>query len=112
MLTAGLAFMAAAVGTSAALLAAGPTRAMTVPSSPAPAACAAPAELIGLAQVLPRVAQRIADGRPLKIVALGSSSTEGVGASSRANSYPSRLEAELRARFPGQEIIVVNLGIG
>jgi hypothetical protein len=45
---------------------------------------------------LPHVARQIAIGAPLKIVAFGSSSTEGIGASSPANSYPSRLQVDLR----------------
>jgi lysophospholipase L1-like esterase len=49
-------------------------------------------------------------GEPLTIVALGSSSTEGAGASSRDASYPSRLEGLLRAGLPGVEIRVVNAG--
>jgi lysophospholipase L1-like esterase len=44
-------------------------------------------------------------------VALGSSSTEGIGASDRAHNYPSRLEAELRQRFPRSEITVINRGV-
>ncbi len=47
---------------------------------------------------LPHVARQIAIGAPLKIVAFGSSSTEGIGASSPANSYPSRLQVD-----PAQE---------
>jgi lysophospholipase L1-like esterase len=43
---------------------------------------------------------------------MGSSSTLGVGASTPALSYPSRLEKELRQRFPGVEIRVVNHGVG
>ena len=68
----------------------------------------------GLAQLthpLARVAQRIANGKPITIVALGSSSTAGAGASSPAASYPSRLEAELNARFPEQPFTVINQGV-
>jgi lysophospholipase L1-like esterase len=43
---------------------------------------------------------------------MGSSSTEGVGASSPAATYPSRLEAELRKRFPDTDIRVINRGKG
>src|SRR3954454_3119082 len=43
---------------------------------------------------------------------MGSSSTEGVGASSPATTYPSRLEAELRQRFPDRNIRVINRGKG
>ena len=49
-------------------------------------------------------------GEPLTIVALGSSSTEGAGASSRAASYPARLEALLRTALPGVELRVINAG--
>jgi lysophospholipase L1-like esterase len=61
---------------------------------------------------LERTAARIAAGEPLKIVALGSSSTAGYGASSASRSYPSRLEAELRSLLPGRDIVVVNRGVG
>jgi lysophospholipase L1-like esterase len=46
------------------------------------------------------------------IVALGSSSTSGAGASSPAHTYPAVLEKELRARFPANPITVVNRGVG
>lgn len=54
----------------------------------------------------------MAENRPLRIVAIGSSSTEGIGARDRANAYPARLEADLRARLPGRSIEVVNRGVG
>ena len=60
---------------------------------------------------LPHTAQRLQAGQPLTIVALGSSSTEGVGASAPQFSYPSRLAAVLQARFPEVAIRVVNRGI-
>lgn len=74
--------------------------------------CDAPAEFVRLPQPLLRTALALASGEPVLIVALGSSSTEGAGASSPANSYPARLEAELNARFPGNQITVLNRGIG
>jgi len=75
------------------------------------AACAASTELTRLALPLPHVAGRISASGPLKIVAIGSSSTAGAGASSSASSYPSRLEAELRARFPQLAVTVLNRGV-
>ena len=42
----------------------------------------------------------LARGKPIKIVALGSSSTYGAGASTSAASYPSRLADELGPPFP------------
>jgi len=47
----------------------------------------------------------------LTIVAIGSSSTRGAGASSPAASYPSRLAAELAKRFPRDDITVLNRGV-
>ena len=64
-----------------------------------PAQCSAPLEAKRprtRAGQFPR-AHRAA-GKPLKIVAIGSSSTAGAGASSSAATYPSRLEAELKKR--------------
>jgi acyl-CoA thioesterase-1 len=61
---------------------------------------------------LPHVAAALAGHRPLRIVAFGSSSTEGIGASSRDASYPSRLEADLNAALAGETVTVANRGIG
>ena len=60
---------------------------------------------------LPHVAARLEAGEPVTVVALGSSSTEGVGASRPQYSYPSRLAVELRERF-GAEVRVLNRGVG
>lgn len=48
----------------------------------------------------------------LRIVCLGSSSTQGVGASGPAATYPARLGALLAKRLPGRPVEVVNKGIG
>lgn len=74
--------------------------------------CAAPAELSRLQNPLARTSQRLAAGLPITIVAIGSSSTQGAGASSPALSYPSRLAAELKQRFPRASITVLNRGVG
>jgi acyl-CoA thioesterase-1 len=73
--------------------------------------CGVPAELTRLAMPLPRVAKHLAAGKPIRIVAIGSSSTAGAGASSPAHSYPSRLAVELATLFPKQQITVVNHGV-
>lgn len=72
--------------------------------------CGAPADITRLSTPLARTAKHLAAGEPLKIVAIGSSSTAGAGASSPAHSYPSRLAIELAALFPKQPITVVNRG--
>src|SRR5271166_3573539 len=74
-------------------------------------ACSAPAEVARLSYPLRHAARRLASGEPLTIVAIGSSSTAGAGASSAAASYPSRLAAELAQRFPGHDITVLNRGV-
>ena len=74
--------------------------------------CSAPLEAQGLEHAPVHFRERIAQGKPLKIVAIGSSSTSGAGASSRNATYPARLEAELKAQLPGLPITVLNKGIG
>ncbi len=49
-----------------------------------------------------RVAGRIERGEALTIVAVGSSSTQGGGASAPGLSYPSRLAAELKVLCQGR----------
>ena len=61
---------------------------------------------------LPTLAKGLASRRPLRIVAIGSSSTEGIGASSRVRAYPAQLESDLRRTWPGARIEVANAGIG
>jgi acyl-CoA thioesterase I len=80
------------------------------PKAPDPK-CAVQADLAHFDQRLSRVALRLSGGDPIKVVAIGSSSTWGAGASSPAKSYPSRLEAELRQHFPDHPITVVNRGV-
>jgi len=58
-----------------------------------------------------RVAKRLDSQEAITIVAVGSSSTGGSGASSPSFAYPSRLERELRQRFPGTPVTVINRGI-
>ena len=78
----------------------------------APARCGAPPSLVAIEPALTHAATRIDRGDPLKIVAVGSSSTSGTGASAPDLAYPARLAAELRARFPGLDVVVVNRGKG
>lgn len=77
----------------------------------APAACTAPAEMTRLDHSLPRVTQKVLAKQAITIVALGSSSTFGVGASSPAMSYPNRLAVELRALMRDTPVTVLNHGV-
>ena len=77
-----------------------------------PDLCAAPPGGLAILAPLEHFAARIDQGGPLNIVAVGSSSTSGVGASSPDLTYPNRLEVELRQRFPNLDLRVVNRGKG
>ena len=84
----------------------------SVPPAAAPAlACTAPAEFVHFDRPLLHTMRGLDSGQPLTIVAIGSSSTAGAGASSPEASYPSRLAVELRAKFPGHRITVLNRGV-
>jgi acyl-CoA thioesterase-1 len=81
------------------------------PAAAPVASCSAPADLVRLVNPLKRVAQKVAAGQPLTVVAIGSSSTAGAGASSPAMNYPSRLAVELREMYPNLPITVSNRGV-
>ena len=74
--------------------------------------CNASLEVVRLAQPLTRVGHKLHTGEPITIVAMGSSSTWGSGATSQAASYPTQLAADLKARFPKQSFNVINAGVG
>jgi acyl-CoA thioesterase I len=103
-----------AVALAAALGSSGPAPAdpSTTGSALGTPSCATPPALSAIDAAFDRTASRINAGRPVTIVAMGSSSTQGVGASSSTMSYPSRLEQELAGRFPDVEIRVINHGVG
>lgn len=64
------------------------------------------------APILPAAKKAVQESGTLTIVALGSSTTAGSGASTDDRSYPAVLANELRRRLPGTEINVVNKGVG
>jgi len=84
---------------------------LSPPALAAPPACPASGQVAALTVPLPRVAGSIAIGDPLRIVAIGSSSTAGAGASDAEHSYPARLSHYLRQVFPGREVVVLNKGV-
>ncbi len=73
--------------------------------------CRVPHTLVSDDLPLPATAAAVHAGRPLTIVALGSSSTAGVGASSKAAAYPAVLERELTRRLSSR-VRVFNRGVG
>ncbi len=60
---------------------------------------------------LPRLANKLASRQPIVIVAIGSSSTAGSGASGPDKSYPAALQRALTKLWPDQQITVINRGI-
>ncbi len=89
----------------AALLAAG---AASLPAA-ADADCPpAPVEAV----TLPASRAALRAGRPFTVVAFGTTTKEGAGASTPGHAYPARLEALLRAALPGRAVRVLNRGIG
>src|SRR3954469_8954687 len=74
--------------------------------------CAAPSGIDALEHPPTRIRERITKGLPLKIVPTGPSPTSATGATGPATTYPSRLEAELKAKLPGLSVTVLNKGIG
>jgi lysophospholipase L1-like esterase len=73
--------------------------------------CNAQLDQVRFANPLGHVGAKLTAGQPITIVAIGSSSTAGAGASSPAATYPSRLQAELRDRFKDMPINVINRGV-
>jgi acyl-CoA thioesterase I len=74
--------------------------------------CTAPDGVTRFKVTLPHTARAIRRGEALVIVAIGSSSTQGVGASDQARTYPALLAEELRRRWPRLAVTVVNKGVG
>jgi lysophospholipase L1-like esterase len=74
--------------------------------------CRAPGTLVAFDSPLKGLARAVQAGREIRIVALGSSSTEGTGASTKQAAYPARFDQEMDRRFPGKDFQVANLGKG
>ncbi len=66
---------------------------------------------ISLRSALPRSKARLKSRQDLIIVAIGSSSTRGVGASSWAASYPEVMQRELQRLLPGAAFTIINKGV-
>lgn len=61
---------------------------------------------------LTALAAPLAQGRSVAVLAIGSSSTEGVGASARDKTYPARLQALLGKAWAKAPVEIVNAGVG
>lgn len=74
--------------------------------------CTAPKDVTQFKRSLPNTARAIREGEVLTIVAIGSSSTEGVGATEDDRAYPTQLARALRKQWPDLKIVVINKGVG
>lgn len=81
------------------------------PTGTPASACAFQPRPMAITAPLPHLAERIDAGGPLRIVAVGSSSTAGAGASQPNRSYPARLAELLQQRLPGVAVEVLNKGV-
>jgi hypothetical protein len=70
--------------------------------------CAAPHELLEDDGDLSATAAAVARRQPIRIVAIGSASTAGVGASDPRAAFPTRLQAHLATRLSGHAVSVIN----
>jgi lysophospholipase L1-like esterase len=87
-----------------------PTRSGQASEAKVPELCRVPAYMTADMVEFPNAARRLAEEGQLTIVAIGASSTEGTGASSKTKSWPARLGALLGERLAGVRVNVVNLG--
>jgi lysophospholipase L1-like esterase len=91
---------------SAAVVAGHLVAALPAAACPAPLPPAAERMSLGLTEA--HVARR----EPVRVLAIGSSSTEGIGATAPDRTYPHLLEQALRVAWRGTPINVTNAGIG
>ena len=73
--------------------------------------CTVPADLIAFPAPPPQLLGGGKAKAPIPVVALRAPSTWGSGATSRAHTYPARLEQELRSAWPKSDVRVFNAGV-
>ncbi|HSH79449.1 MAG TPA: SGNH/GDSL hydrolase family protein, partial [Herpetosiphonaceae bacterium] len=73
--------------------------------------CRAPLHDIAAPAPLPHVAAVLRSQGRIRVVAIGSSSTVGVGASSPVKTYPAQLELILERTFKDLDVIIANRGV-
>jgi len=73
--------------------------------------CEAPGADISTIAPLPHLAEKLEKGGRVRILAIGSSSTYGIGASSRRKTYPAQLRGILESTLKGTEAVITNRGV-
>jgi acyl-CoA thioesterase-1 len=85
-------------------------RAQTPPAMSAADTCLAANSSLSLGAKLPRTTARLKSGEPLKVVAIGSSSTVGLWVLQSAATYPEVMRQELLRLKTNAEIQIINSG--
>lgn len=81
------------------------------PLVPISRACEVPASDVATPEPLPRLQAALRERRPIRVLAIGSSSTVGLGASHPSHNYPSQLEAILEKTLKGLDVVIINRGV-
>jgi hypothetical protein len=74
-------------------------------------ACDLPPDWLPGDAQLPKTAEALRTGGPVKIVAVGGGSTAGAASVGSELAYPERLAVALRAKFPKAGVVVLNKGV-
>jgi acyl-CoA thioesterase-1 len=74
--------------------------------------CGAQTGMLNLGAPLTHTREALEKRKQIRIVAIGSSSTQGYGATSPFNSYPAELLRVLQRRLDGVDIHIANKGVG
>lgn len=87
------------------------TQAAPIAAHPLSTQCVVPANQIAVPAPLPNLVGRLEANEPVRILAIGSSSTWGVGATSSRKNYPSQLEGMLERVLKNVPIEMINRGV-
>ena len=99
------------LGAAIAVLLVGQAAFAQVSPPPLSPQCEAPTADIAAPAPLPHTAARLESGATIRILAIGSSSTWGVGASSRRKTYPAVLRSILENALKNSKAEIVNRGV-
>jgi len=91
------------------------TASLASPDNSAPAlspSCGVPMSKLAETAPLPHLAAALKNKKTIEIIAIGSSSTQGVGASRLDHTYPFQLQDILEKTFKGHDIYITNSGLG
>jgi acyl-CoA thioesterase-1 len=92
-------------------VAAAPLATAQVSEPPLSANCEVPNADISTPVPLPRLSEKLGQKKPVRILAIGSSSTRGFGATTSRKTYPAQLKAILDKALNGTQAQIINRGV-